>query len=105
MRFEQVTLLPSWLSLAYRHNFGQRQIAERAVGTTMVNLNTTLLAHLVFAFPTKEEQEEILQQVADADALIQTESTNLAKLNLLKSALMTDLLTGRVRVPADLEFG
>jgi type I restriction enzyme S subunit len=105
MRFEQVTLSPSWLSLAYRHDFGQRQIAERAVGTTMVNLNTALLAHLVFAFPTKEEQEEIVQQVADADALIQTESTNLAKLNLLKSALMTDLLTGRVRVPADLEFG
>ena len=102
MRFEQGTLSSSWLSLAYRHDFGQRQITARAVGTTMVNLNTTLLAHLVFAFPIKEEQEDIVRRVADADTLVQTESANLAKLNLLKSALMADLLTGRVRVPASL---
>lgn len=71
----------------------------------MVNLNTTLLAHLVFAFPTIEEQEEIVKRLADMGAIIQTESANLAKLNLLKSALMADLLTGRVRVPDDLDLG
>ncbi|MFZ1641660.1 MAG: hypothetical protein WAV07_09550 [Candidatus Contendobacter sp.] len=105
MKFEQITLSPFWLSFAYRHDFGQRQIAARAVGTTMVNLNTTLLAHLAFAFPTIEEQEQIVKRVANADVLIQTESANFTKLNLLKSALMADLLTGRVRVPVDLEFG
>ncbi|MBI3797634.1 MAG: restriction endonuclease subunit S [Deltaproteobacteria bacterium] len=99
MRFEQASLSPSWLSLAYRHDFGQRQIAARAVGTTMVNLNTTLLAYLQFAFPRKEEQEEVVRRVAKADALIENESANLAKLGLLKSGLMTDLLTGHVRVP------
>jgi hypothetical protein len=33
------------------------------------------------------------------------EDRELRKLQQLKSALMTDLLTGRVRVPADLDFG
>jgi len=58
MRFEQANLSPRWLSLACRHDFGQRPTAARAVGTTMVNLNTTLLAHLVFAFPPKEKEEK-----------------------------------------------
>ncbi len=102
MRFEQASLSPSWLSLAYRHDFGQRQIAARAVGTTMVNLNTTLLAYLQFAFPQKEEQEEVVRRVAEADALIENESANLAKLGLLKSGLMTDLPTGRVRAPEEI---
>jgi type I restriction enzyme, S subunit len=99
MRFKQAILSPSWVSLAYRHDFGQRQIAARAVGTTMVNLNTTLLAHLVFAFPPKEEQENIVWRVAETEALLREESANLAKLCLVKSGLMADLLTGCVRVP------
>jgi restriction endonuclease S subunit len=99
MRFEQLNLSPRWLSLAYRHDFGQRQIAARAVGTTMVNLNTTLLAHLVFAFPRKQEQEDIVRRIDEADATIQKELANVLKLGLLKSGLMNDLLAGRVRVP------
>jgi type I restriction enzyme S subunit len=103
MRFGETTLSPLWLSLAYRHDIGQRQIAARAVGTTMVNLNTKLLAHLQFAFPPKEEQEAIVRRVTEADANIIRETANLSKLGVLKSALMTDLLTGRVRVPATLD--
>jgi type I restriction enzyme S subunit len=103
MRFEQQTLSSTWLSLVYRHDVGQRQIAARAVGTTMVNLNTTLLAHLAFAFPPMDEQEAVVGLVSVADARICTELKNLSKLQLLKSGLMTDLLTGRVRVPEGVE--
>jgi len=99
MRFEQTNLSPTWLSLAYRHDAGQRQIAARAVGTTMVNLNTTLLAHLVFAFPRKQEQEQIVKRIDEAESTIQKESENLSKMGLLKSGLTDDLLRGRVRVP------
>lgn len=98
MRFKQRTLVPKWLSLIYRHDIGQRQIAARAVGTTMVNLNTQLLAHLSFAFPEKMEQEAIVLCIEEADRVIETERLQLSKLALLKSGLMTDLLTGRVRV-------
>ena len=103
MRFGESTLSPHWLSLAYRHDIGQRQIAARAVGTTMVNLNTKLLAHLHFAFPPREEQEAAVLRVAEADTTIIQETANLSKLGVLKPGLMTDLLTGRVRVPHDME--
>lgn len=99
MRFGESTLSPHWLSLAYRHDIGQRQIAARAVGTTMVNLNTKLLAHLTLGFPPKEEQQDVVQRVAEADAIIVREREYLSKLGHVKSGLMTDLLTGRVRVP------
>jgi type I restriction enzyme, S subunit len=102
MRFEQMNLSPRWLSLAYRHDFGQRQIAARAVGTTMVNLNTTLLAHLFFAFPRKQEQEDVATRIGETDATTQKELANLLKLGHLKSGLMDDLLTGRVRVPEEI---
>jgi type I restriction enzyme S subunit len=99
MRFEQANLSPRWLSLVCRHDFGQRQIAARTVETMMVNLNTTLLAHLFFAFPPKEEQEKIVRQIDEVDATIQKELANLLKLGVLKSGLMNDLLTRRVRMP------
>lgn len=41
----------------------------------------------------------------EGDEFLDSEYKRLDKLQLLKSALMTDLLTGRVRVPADLGFG
>lgn len=104
MRFERRTLCPDWLSLAYRHDFGQRQITARAVGTTMVNLNTSLLDQLVFAFPEKREQEQIAQRVREVDATIQVELGNLAKLELLRFGLAGDLLTGRVPLPQNLEI-
>lgn len=99
MRFEQETLSSSWLVLAYRHEFGQRQIAMRGVGTTMVNLNTALLSQLLFAFPPKEEQEDVVRRISEADAELREESAILSKLDLLKSGLTSDLLSGNVRVP------
>ena len=68
----------------------------------MVNLNTQLLAHLSFAFPEKREQEAIVQRVDEADRVIEAEMLQLSKLSLLKFGLMTDLLTGRVRVPEEI---
>jgi type I restriction enzyme S subunit len=99
MRFERQALSSKWLSFAYQHDIGQRQIAARAVGTTMVNLNTTLLAHLSFAFPPKQEQDIVVRCVEEVDALFQKDMAILQALSLSKSGLVSDLLTGSVSVP------
>jgi type I restriction enzyme S subunit len=57
-----------------------------------------LLAHLV-PIPPAAEQQTILRLVDSFDATSAAEETQLAKLHHLKSGLMNDLLTGRVRVP------
>jgi type I restriction enzyme S subunit len=46
-----------WLAATYRHERSQRQILSRAVGSTMVNLNSTLLADLLIAKPTYTEAD------------------------------------------------
>lgn len=76
-------------------------LAEISSAANDWNLNSTLLAHLIFAFPRKREQEDIATQIDETDATIQKELANVLKLGLLKSGLMNDLLNGRVRVPEE----
>ena len=68
----------------------------------MVNLNTQVLAHLSCVFPEKREQEASIQCVDQADRAIEAEMLQLSRLALLKSGLLSDLLTGRVRVPEEI---
>jgi type I restriction enzyme S subunit len=81
-----------------------RQFATPAV--QQVNINPTSLQQMLVAAPKKvDEQDQIgLMALQSAESVI-AEDRELRKLQQLKSALMTDLLTGRVRVPADLDFG
>jgi type I restriction enzyme S subunit len=87
-----------WLAYTYCHDRSQRQILAAAVGSTMVNLNTSILTHLIVAKPPLHEQDEIVQRALQHDASIREEIEYQEKLQLLKQGLMDDLLTGRVRV-------
>ena len=55
--------------------------------------------------PRKPEQERILSCLAHADALLGAEIERASVLRELKSGLLDDLLTGRVRVTPLLEDG
>ena len=56
------------------------------------------LIKLIVCIPQRHEQEKISQILNKQDSLIESEQTNLAKLQNLKQGLMADLLTGKVRV-------
>ncbi len=90
-----------WLSYFYRHEMSQRQILARAVGSTMVNLNSSLLNQLLIACPSNEEQGRIVQRLDSLDQQIASEEVHRHKLQLIKTGLMQDLLTGKVRVTVD----
>lgn len=59
MHFSGEELLQRWLPLTHRHDIEQRRVAARAVGTTIVNLTTKLLAIILFAFPRSDSTAEI----------------------------------------------
>jgi len=75
-------------------------LRAHAVGATMPNLNTTIIGELPMPDIPKAEQG------AWVDALLMIEGTRrinqstLASYQIAKSTLMSDLLSGRVRVPA-----
>jgi type I restriction enzyme, S subunit len=91
-------LLNIWL------NWPPIQIAMRRFatpGVQQVNINPTNLRQLPAAFPTSlVEQAEIMKRIDAATGAMDASKRALAKLRLLKTGLMQDLLTGRKRVTA-----
>jgi type I restriction enzyme S subunit len=65
----------------------------------MKNISQDVIRLLQLTYPEIEEQRRILAAVAPVTDGIEASEGELAKLVALKSGLMNDLLTGRVRVP------
>ena len=66
-------------------------------------LNLPTIRNLPSAFPSRSEQDQIAARLDEIDNRIQNAMTEANKLSELKSGLMDDLLTGRVRVTPLLE--
>ena len=79
---------------------GQRKLERAQVGTTRADLSIAPLKLLRFAFPLPNEQQRIARVLDEHDALIRVHEVECDKIRKLKSGLMADLLSGRVRVPA-----
>ena len=97
-RLPNVEVNGYWLALIYRQPVTQAQVMGRAVGSTMANLNTSILAAISIGRPSVGEQEEIFRRMETASARIRSEEQAVNKLRLAKAGLADDLLTGRVRV-------
>lgn len=89
-----------WLALVYSQPGLQTQVMGRAVGSTMANLNTSILAAITIARPPIAEQEEISKRLKSIGKRIRQEEEELKKRRSEKTGLMDDLLTGRVSVAA-----
>lgn len=63
--------------------------------------NSNVMGGLMFAWPQIEEQRRIAKLAQSHDAESNIERDHLEKLRLLKTGLMQDLLTGKVRVKVD----
>lgn len=87
--------LPTFIALLLQSMRLERFDAATSVPTLNRNTVHPLLARI----PPFQEQQEIVQRVAELDDALTKEESWDRKLGLLKSGLMTDLLTGRVCVP------
>ena len=74
-----------------------RRATEATHGTK--KLETKELHRAYIGVPKPNEQDAIVGRIETMDSSIAGASAEVAKLRYLKSGLMTDLLTGRVRVP------
>jgi type I restriction enzyme, S subunit len=95
-------LLPEYLNLWLNWKPTQTSIRRFATpGVQQVNINPTNLQRTVIELPKDtEEQRRIVDRLASHENAIASEIRMLEKLRALKSGLMHDLLTGRVRVPS-----
>lgn len=86
-----------WLRMAYQHPQSQHQINSRAVGSTMSNLNQSILESLQIALPPIREQEKIMDIMSNVDKRVSSEKQYSGSLRRLKRGLMQDLFSGTVR--------
>ncbi|GAB6454835.1 hypothetical protein bcgnr5380_56640 [Bacillus cereus] len=78
-----------------RHKPALEQLAPKSAQS---NINLETLRPLVIALPKPAEQERIATAYEAADERQISNEQSLRKLRHLKTALMQDLLTGKVRV-------
>jgi len=89
-------LLPEWLLIQLTSS-GKR-IEQMATQTTIKYLNKTGCESIKIAVPDIEEQERGVVFLSRVVTHLSNERKRLGKLRSLKTALMQDLLTGKVRV-------
>lgn len=97
---------PSYLLWTIRSDKTQRQIAREAKGTTFFEITLTDLRQVSVVIPSRRtEQEQIASAIQSLETRLTNEANGLSKLQQLKSGLMTDLLTGRVRLRGTIRAG
>lgn len=100
-------VLPDFLTLQINSEVVQKQIwSEVGTGGGVPKLAKHRVESLLIPFPKSNgnynEQDKIISIIEQQDKIIESEQTNLTKLQKLKQGLMADLLTGKVRVKIDI---
>jgi type I restriction enzyme, S subunit len=89
---------PIFLSELLRHRYALEWLNANAVGQTMLNLNTGILADLPVVVPPVDEQEKIANSLSSINEQLRKIANKIWHTQNLKVAVATDLLTGRKRV-------
>ena len=76
----------------------ERLVGE-AVGTTLINLNQSILAKTLVALPPLSEQRRISAALSEADDWIASLDKLIEKKKLVKQGAMQALLSGKTRLP------
>lgn len=77
---------------------GKRQVLGQSLGSAQQVVNLNDLRVVRIPLPSYDERSELGNLIDTASFKVEREEDNFGKLRLLKSGLMDDLLTGRVRV-------
>jgi type I restriction enzyme, S subunit len=99
VRLNQKEMIPEFLSLFSASSFGKSFfILSSKQSTNLASINKNQLSEFPILKPFIEEQNRILETISRQSNLILEMEKHLQKLQSLKSGLMQDLLSGRVRV-------
>ncbi|WP_173468078.1 restriction endonuclease subunit S [Fibrobacter succinogenes] len=86
--------------MGYLLNFPSiaKQKAMKAQGDAVVHITTDSLKKLIICLPSYQEQTAIANVLSDMDTEISALETKLAKYRTLKTGMMQQLLTGKIRL-------
>ena len=103
MRPNQTLVTSEYLTLIFQFKHLKESLSLHAVGSTMDNLNTGILARVRLPLPTVEEQLWILNQIKNSqqqfDNIINSYLRQLTLLAEYRAALIHECVTGQREVP------
>ena len=97
-RFRENTVHPNFVSYCCNSPSGMKRMAALFVGSTIAHINVKEFKSYLIPRPPIPEQEECVVRLNAIREQTDIEVANLSKLRTLKTGLMQDLLTGKVRV-------
>jgi len=94
-------ILPGFLYAALSSEEVQGLLGREKTGMagSQTNISQRIVKGLLLPYPPLDEQERIISVLEEHSNRIASEDAYSEKLQCLKTGLMQDLLTGRVRVP------
>jgi type I restriction enzyme S subunit len=92
-RVDQTKVHPPFLIQQLSAPAACRWLTENAVGQTMLNLNTSILACLPIGVPPLPEQRKIAAILSSVDEAIEATQAVIDQLQVVKKAMMAELLT------------
>ncbi len=95
--------LPLYIKIYFNWEVGRKRLLDLAEGGVQKNLRGSAINQMLFAFPDIEEQKRMVEGLMFIQSLIDLDREKLEKLKHIKTGLMQDLLTGKVRVTPLLE--
>ena len=102
-RFVLSEIYPWFVSYYLNSDMGMQGLEKLFIGSTIKHINTSELAKHLILKPQIEEQKAISKRIDSTEFLLRNDFQNLSKMQNLKQALMSELLTGKVRVKYDKE--
>lgn len=92
--------VPEFIKVLLESPVYQQRMLEDAGGTTIKHIYITIVDKMPIVLPpTHAEQEAIAEALSDADTLIESLETLLAKKRQVKQGVMSELLSGERRLP------
>ena len=88
----------TFLAYALSSSISQKRFQQMNDAGAKAGLNLTTIRSFLVSLPPLEEQIQIAEKATLIDRVIESNKIRLSDLKALKSALMSDLLTGRKRV-------
>lgn len=99
---DQSKVVPEYLALWCRSAFARRFLMNRARQVTMATISQPDILPMPVVLPPKEEQYRIVHLLDSTDRAINSARAMLGKEKWLRTGLLQDLLSGRVRVPEEM---
>jgi type I restriction enzyme S subunit len=98
MRVNNTLVLPDYLEQYICSRRGQSWLHRQGTGNAQPHLNLTTFRSMPVAVPPIEEQAVITNRLLALDVVVREGSRHEKRLTQIKSGLLTDLLSGKVRV-------